>query len=84
MNYQDAKRMQSALDDKASQCSQALQLFPKGNMGLTPDHVKQSPEWKLARANYARAHDQLRKFNAQFVKHFRAEIAADRRAKVQS
>ena len=34
-----------------------------GPMGLTPDSVKASPEWKAKRASYDRAFAALRAFN---------------------
>lgn len=81
MNYRDAKQLRDKLDLVASQCSAALQNYPRGPMGLTPDSVKQSPESKRDKIAYANAHDELRRFNRAFTKHFRAEIADDRRAK---
>jgi len=43
--------------------SYALKAFPKGAMGLTPDSVKQSPEWKTAKHRYLVAFEMLRAFN---------------------
>ena len=58
--------------------------FPTGTgtgaMGLTPDHIKQSIEYRSARAKYNQAHDALAYFNRFFCRHFKREIAADRAA----
>jgi hypothetical protein len=75
-------------DDRAEYWSMELNKFPKGEMGLTPDAVKASPEFKMAKSNYDEAFFSLRRYNAllrthypkQFAKHTKAAIAA-RRAK---
>ena len=41
-----------------------MQAFPKGDMGLTPDAVKATPEWKAARIEMDRAMTALRNANA--------------------
>lgn len=46
----------------------ALKSFPKGAMGLTPDAVKASPEWKAAKNRYDRAFAALRAFNSKRVR----------------
>lgn len=81
MNYSQAKQYRDKLDSIASKYSDALQKYPRGPMGLTPDSVKQSPEFRRDKLAYSKAHDELRRFNGLFIKHFRAEIAADRRSK---
>lgn len=51
-----------------------------GAMGLTPDSVKSSPEYRTAKAEHDLAFRRLQAFNAQFVKAFAAELRAERRA----
>lgn len=46
----------------------ALNAFPKGHLGLTPDSVKATPEWKAAKQDYERAFSALRAFNAHQYK----------------
>jgi hypothetical protein len=50
-----------------------------GPMGLTPDSVKQSPEWQSAYAAYWRAHNALAGHNAAGVKLYRRELAQEQR-----
>lgn len=50
-------------------------------MGLTPDAVKQLPEWQKARAEIDQTMRELQHFNASFTKTFKKELAAERRAK---
>ena len=46
-------------------CSQALKQFPKGPLGLTPDSVKATAEYRQAKQAYADAFAKLRAFNAE-------------------
>lgn len=81
-------RLREHADERTSYWSKELNKFPKGDMGLTPDAVKASPEFKEVKGNYDEAFFSLRRYNAllqthypkQFVKHTKAAIAA-RRAK---
>ena len=47
-------------------------------MGLTPDAVKATPEWQLAKKAYNLAFEQSRAFNKFFTKAYKKEIAAER------
>ena len=40
----------------------------RGRMGLTPDAVKASAEWRVKREAFQRAHGALRAFNAKYAK----------------
>ena len=44
--------------------SDALKKFPRGPMGLTPDHVKFSPEFRAAKLRYDAAFARLRAVNS--------------------
>lgn len=44
-------------------CSRILKAFPRGITGLTPDSVKATEEWKIARRNCDLAFARLREFN---------------------
>ena len=48
----------------------------RGPMGLTPDHVKASPEWRATRATMDRAQRNLADFNRGFLKLYKAEWKA--------
>ena len=40
-------------------------------MGLTPDSIKSSPEWKVAKASFEQAFQNLRAFNGKHAKAIR-------------
>lgn len=48
-----------------------LDTFPKGLMNPTPDAVKTSPEWRMAKQESDRAFARLQAFNVEFVRKFR-------------
>lgn len=68
------------LNKAAQAASEALQAFPKGPMGLTPDEVKFSPPYQAARDRYERAAKALRDFNSVFTSKFAAELREHRAA----
>lgn len=56
------------------------QKFPeRGPMGLTPDHIKATPEWKAHRSAFDSAMRQQRVFGTWFLKQFKKEYAAHRK-----
>ena len=59
--------------------SESLQKFPKGEMGLTPDTVKNSPEFKEVKSNFNKQFSSLRKLNSFIMKNFKKEYAEYRK-----
>lgn len=71
------------LESQAKAAAKALAAIPgigSGTMGLTPDSVKQSREYREAKALYSSAHEALRKLNAGNVKRFALELRREREA----
>jgi hypothetical protein len=64
----DLRAQQSAAEADVKAASLALKEFPRGAMGLTPDAVKASAEYKQAKAAYNTAFQRLRAINAQISK----------------
>jgi len=64
--------------------ARVLAHCPKGPMGLTPDHVRATPEYKTAKANFDRSFAALRDHNAFMTKNFKKEMKADRDARRQA
>jgi hypothetical protein len=88
MTYQEAKLQAEVHWETHRQAGKNLNDFldqhPKGPMGLTPDAVKKSPEYIKLKADYDKAFQTLRTFNATYTKRFSNEIRADRRVKAKS
>jgi len=68
-----AKGQADALEEKSKLAGAVLKKFPSGPMGLTPDSVRTSPEFRKAKADFDSAFSALRKFNQYFVKEFSKE-----------
>lgn len=68
----------SAVADAASKALGAIPGVSSGPMGLTPDSVKQTTEFKIANRNYQIATEAMRKFNKEgwFTKTFKKEYRA--------
>jgi len=91
MDFAQAKALKSDLEasvalaeviHKATVQSQAKRLgIPaSGPTGLTPDEIKFHPHVRAAKRSYDRDFIQLRKFNAAFLKAYKADLAAERKA----
>lgn len=71
MNFEEAKAYKQELDSINRTHSEILQQFETNSMGLVPDNIRATPEWKKAKQDYDSSFAELRKFNAWFVKEFR-------------
>jgi hypothetical protein len=79
MTFEKAKIAQAAHYDAVRLASQTLQRLrgeEQGVMGLTPDHIKFSPEYRAAKLEYDRQHELLRQFNRWMVTERRAKRLA--------
>lgn len=79
--FADAKAIRDRLYLEASTAGAVLKSFPKGPMGLTPDAVKVSTEFRAAKARYAAAFGTLRAVNAMMTKRYAKELRAERAAR---
>lgn len=82
--YEEAKARVEAAQARSSAASEALSQFPRGDMGLTPDEVKATPEWQAAKKESEEAFEELRAANDVVVKQFGKEYKADREARRQA
>jgi len=76
-----AREQAATLDRAVTETSAALQEFPRGPLGLTPDDVKASPEWQTAYRNFNVAFQALRNFNGTYTKKFADELRHERNAR---
>ena len=87
INFQTATVMRDAFEAQMKEAAKALKSIPgvgTGTMGLTPDHVKASPEYRAAKARYDWDWDNYRKFNGWYVRHFAKELRKARADKLAS
>jgi len=83
MTYAIAKAAKELLNKNVENASAELAKFDqlKNSIGLTPDHIKSSPEWKLAKRKFDEAFTISQEFNRKFNKTYKKEITAERRLK---
>ena len=83
MCYEVAKEMKAVMEAREREAAAVLKAVrgdAVGPMGLTPDAVKFSPEYRQAKADWQACWDAMRKFNAWFYKEFTPQVKAERRA----
>lgn len=76
-----------ALQARARQMAARLDAIPgtgSGLFGLTPDHIKATPQWRAAHFAYWQAHTALADLNRRNVKRFRHELAQEQRERRQA
>ena len=81
MTYEEAKAIRESLNrahDIAAAALKEASGTERGPMGLTPDHIKSTPEWKSAFNSERRAFSALRSHNMMMSRTFKKEIRADR------
>lgn len=79
-----AKQTAALLDAHYSAACKNLSAIPgisSGPMGLTPDNVKARPDYRIAKAAFDKAFAKMRAFNAVYVKQYKKELAAERKAR---
>lgn len=70
MTYEEAQVRKKELNDKVDVASKRLQWFETNAVGLVPDNVRDTPEWKQANDEFNKSFAELREFNAWYVKTF--------------
>lgn len=81
MNFETAKKEYRRLNDEWRAAGKLLGAIPgigSGPMGLTPDAVRNTPEFQQARAACDKAAANAKAFNTYYNKVFKKEIAAER------
>jgi hypothetical protein len=79
-DYPEAKAKSLELEAEAERTGKALKALSGGGpMGMTPEGVRSTSEWKAAKREWDTAFAALRNFNAVYVKRFKREIQQDRR-----
>ena len=84
MSYAINKATAMLLDNDYSAACKVFKSIPgigSGPMGLTPDDVKNTPEYRIAKQAMDKAFAELRAFNAVYAKRFKKELAIERKLK---
>lgn len=79
-DFERAKEVRDQLEAETDRTDKALKALSGGGArGLTPDHIKATPEWKKAKQDFDKAFAALRSFNEVYVRRFKEDLARDRR-----
>jgi hypothetical protein len=81
MTFAEAKVTAAAIETEVRAAEVALNAFPIGPMGLTPDAVKTAPEFRAAKLGFEKAFAKLRAFNSFYTKAFAKELRQERLAR---
>jgi len=76
--FEAAKGELTLIEKEMAAAEAGMRAFPRGAMGLTPESVRMSPEYRSAKARTDKAFARLRTFNAVFTKRFAKELRAER------
>lgn len=82
-NFQEAKETRNDLEAAYSlaskQLKEFLSIYPATPIGLTPDYVKEMPEYKTLKESVDHAFSKLQSYNQGFVKKYKKELAQERK-----
>lgn len=84
MTYHIAKQAKEIAERTHEQAVAELKAASgdvKGPFGLTPDHIKQTPEWNKAFRAERKAFADLRAINKYVSKNYKKELRAERMAR---
>ena len=84
MTFEQATILRDTFSRLSNEAAISLRSIPgvgSGPMGLTPDNVKFSPEYRSAKAAFDHAFANLQAFNKRYVKEYRKELMSQKRAK---
>lgn len=79
--FSGAKEVRDHLENRCIETLADLMAISgteRGSMGLTPDHIKRTQEWKAAYYTNQFAMNNAKRHNAFMVKHFKNELKAER------
>ena len=86
-SYELAKSIVAAKEQAENEAGKRLSIISgpeRGLMGMTPEHIRVTPEWQAAHAAFWAARDELRKANLFMLRNFKREVAADRKARYEA
>ena len=75
ISFEEYQAQSLVLKEAVDRTSASLQVFPRGNMGITPDDVRVSNEFRAAKRAYSIAFNTLRVFNGSIPKEYMKRAA---------
>lgn len=84
MTFQEATAIQQRIERDLESIQSKLDAFPRKEMGLVPDEIRSSDEYRSAKEEWGKAWNQYRVFNGWYTKAFKSQLQEQRRQKVGS
>ena len=81
-SYVQAREIADTAERAQKEAGALLRSFPRLANGLTPDHVRATPEWQTAKRKADAAFAALRSINQIIMRHYKREYMADRAARL--
>lgn len=78
MTYLICKQLTSKAEMEYSDATKEINKYPKNTVGLTPDSVRNTQEWKKSKYRLDKAFTELKYFNSMLTKVYKAEYRKDR------
>jgi hypothetical protein len=79
MLFRDAIKRRTTIEEALESLGARLKTYPRNNVGLTPDSVKFSPEYREIKSAHDREFARLRAVNSFLLKTYPAEMKALRK-----
>ena len=83
LTFEQYKDTRDLLQMKIDEVSAELHKFPRGMMGLVPDDVRVSDEYREKKIRYQSLFNSLRDLNGKYVNIYKKELAAERSARLR-
>ena len=78
MPYEQARKIVIEIEKKSDFWSKKLNSFPKGEMGLIPQEIKETQEYQHANQQFNATFQELQKINQWFLKNYKKEYLKER------
>lgn len=81
LTFEEYKAQRDQLSNWYREIGAELSAYPKNEMGMTIESIRNTPEYKAKRALYNKVFQQLRILNGKYIKTYKKELADERKLK---
>lgn len=81
LTFEEYKKERDLLTSLCYDTGKVLSGYPKNEMGMTVESIRQTDTYKNQRSLYQKNFNLLRKLNGTYVKLYKKELAAERAAR---
>lgn len=81
LTFEEYKAKRDQLSNWHREIGRELSAYPKNEMGMTIESIRNKPEYKAKRALCNKVFQQLRILNGKYIKLYKKELADERKLK---